>query len=145
MTTGYLATTLVLLVTALAIASGWLYGHLQWKDGHEAGRLYERNRQSERRIRANQDQGRARPPAASPAGGQPPWYTVVTPTRLVRGGIGGPSTVPIPHRHAPRLPVLLTDTGEFRQAAVAGTDLFIASMQADEENYRRSMRQEISA
>jgi hypothetical protein len=137
MTNGYWSLTLVLLTVAVAVACGWLYGHVMWKEGHEAGRLHEQNRQNTRRIREN----RARPPATSLAGGRPPWYTTVTPSRLAYGGIGGPSTLPIPSQRARRFPAAVTATGEL----VRLTDEHIARMQADEAAYRQQMRQEISA
>jgi hypothetical protein len=140
MTTGDWALALVLAVAVLALVLGWLYGHIMWKDGHEAGRQLERNRQNQRRINEN----RARPPATSLAGGRPPWYTVVTPTRLVRGGIGGPSTLPIPSQRASRFPAAITTTGALR-ALTDDTDEYIRKMKTDNEAYLLGLRQEISA
>jgi hypothetical protein len=62
----------------------------------------------------------------------------------MHGGIGGPATIPMAHRHAPARPVTLTGTGEFRAAVRAGTDLYIDHMQADEETWRRTHRLELT-
>jgi hypothetical protein len=125
MTNGDLALALVLLTVAVALAGGWLYGHIMWKDGHEAGRLYERNRRNERRLLE-----RAAPPPAIPAQFRhqdAPWYVSVTASRVAYGGTAGPGTVPIRH--------LLTDTGSFR----ADTDQYIGRMQAEEAAYRQAL------
>jgi hypothetical protein len=159
MSTGYWALALVLSVVVLAIALGLLAWKIAYADGHEAGRQYERNRANQRRLREN----RERLAATSPAAGHPPWYVTVTASRIAYGGIsgpalarggynpyghpqaGGPATVPLVHRHAPSRPAVLTNTGEFRAAVVAGTDIFISDMQASEEAHRHQLRQELTA
>lgn len=141
LTTGDWAFILIVTVIALVGVVCYFGGHMAYKDGWEAGRQYEQGRQNERRLR---DAARIRAARTVPRPA-PPWYTVVTASRVTYGGISGPSTIPIPHRHAPSRPVTLTRTGEFRSAAIAGTDLYIDQMRASEENYRHTLRQEISA
>jgi hypothetical protein len=129
MITAYLAVIAITLLCAAACGICW---RIAYADGWEAGRQHERNRRNERSIRANRAQAA---PAVPPQfrHQDAPWFTTVIPTRLLQGGIGGPSTVPIAH--------LRTDTGSFR----AATDVFVGQMQADEEAYRQQLRQEIGA
>jgi len=129
MTLAYAAVAAIALLCAAACAICW---KVAYADGHEAGRLYERNRFHMRQVRANRAQSAPAVPAQFRHRGEP-WYTVVTPARVMHGGIGGPSTVPIAH--------LRTDTGSFR----AATDQFIAALEADGEEYRRGLGQEINA
>jgi hypothetical protein len=123
-----IAVVAITLLCALACGICW---RIAYADGWEAGRQHERNRRNERRIRANRAQFPAVPPQFRRQ--DAPWFTTVIPSRLVQGGIGGPSTVPIAH--------MRTATGSFR----AATDEFVGQMQADEEAYRRQLRQEINA
>ncbi len=141
MTTGDWAFILIVLITVLCAMVCALAWKIAYADGHEAGRMYERNRQNQRRIREN----RARKTTAVPAlvsGQQPPWYTTVT-ARSVRTehilSMPAPLTAPIAHPGAGRPRHVLTSTGEFQAVATASTDLFIAQMRADEEDYRKAL------
>jgi hypothetical protein len=137
MTANDYAVTAVALITVLAALAAWIGIRVHGKDMYEAGRQYEANRNNERRLR---DAAKARAGRASPRPA-PPWYAVVTPSRSVHGGIAGPATMPIPSQRARRFPAAITTTSEL----VRLTDEHIARMRADEEAYRRSLRQEISA
>jgi hypothetical protein len=141
MTAGDWAFILIVLITLLCAMVCALAWKLAYADGHEAGRQYERNRQNTRRIRENRTRGL---PATSLVG-RPPWDGAITVRREVRTQhmmmLPAPVTQPIAHPHAPAPRALLTDTGSF----AVSTERFIADMRADEEAYRRQMRQEIGA
>jgi hypothetical protein len=127
----------VALIAVLAALAAWIGIRVHGRDMYEAGRQYEAGRNNERRLK---EAAKARADRASPRPA-PPWYTVVTPSRSVHGGIGGPSTIPIPSQRGNRFPAAITTTSEL----VRLTDEHIARMQADEDAYRQQMRQEISA
>lgn len=140
MTTGDWAFILIFLIMVLASAVCWIVHRISYADGWNECLQHQQNRRNERRIR-----DRARPPTTSLVGGRPPWESVVSVRREVSTQhmmmLPAPVTEPIAHPHAPAPRALLTDTGSF----AVSTERFIADMQADEEAYRRQMRQEIGA
>lgn len=137
MTTGDWAFLLLLLVIVLCTLVCALAWKMAYADGHEAGRLYERNRQNMRRIRQN----RARDETTLLAAGRPPWETRVT--RQVRTeamlSMPVPLTAPIAHVGAGRNPHVLTADGQFYAVAKVTTDRYIEQMHQAEEDYRKAL------
>lgn len=137
MTTGDWAFILLLLVILLCTLVCALAWKMAYADGHEAGRLYERNRQNMRRIRANRAGPRQ---TATMLVGRAPWEA---PARTVRTEsmlmLPAPVTAPIAHAGAGRYPHLLTADGEFHAVAKVTTDRYIEEMRRTEEIYRREL------
>jgi len=120
MTLGDWAFALVMILAALCATVCWIVHHVGWKDGHEAGRLYERNRFNMNRLdRAERQIWEPRTEIDDE------WIDQLNAAweeRLANTG---------------ELAILTgaTDTGAFR----AVTDDFIAEMAASEEEYRRGL------
>lgn len=134
MTAGDWMFALLVTVAVVATLVCWLFAHFCYKDGWEAGRQYERNRASERRIR---DRERL---AAAPRRTEP-WIMMTAPKHLDQRASLSPAAVPVPRLTAsPRAStVLLTSTGEHRAVLAAGTDMYIDQMRAEEDAYRREL------
>lgn len=135
MTLGDWALLFVAVTVACAGVATWLAYHIGFRDGHESGRIYERNRHSTRALQAARKPTMLVQPAV-PAqwqvyhpGRHAPFQPRVTVTRDTIAFAGGPATVPISHR---------TDSGEIR-ALAAGTDRWIEDMRRDENAYRRQL------
>jgi hypothetical protein len=124
-----------IIVTVIACAGCCL---VMWKlayaDGYHAGKAAEQSRQAERRLR---DAARARAAREtlprSPV--REPWYVVIE-KRTMR--------IPVPPGPA-RYGSLITDTGEFRAVAKAGTDLYIEDMQREGNAYRAKITEQLRA
>lgn len=124
MTPGDWAFALVVFLAALCTTVCWVVHHVGWKDGHEAGRLYERNRFNLRRL------DHAHEEIWGPAGEVPDfdgWLDELAAAGAERLASTG------------ELALLTgTDTGAFR-AITDGTDAFIAQMAAEEDAYRKGL------
>ena len=124
MTTGDWAFFLLTITVSACAVVCWIAWHVAYTDGYNDGRDYERGRRAERRIRDNRRQA-----AGARSVGVPPWYHIVEPRR----------TAAPPPGPAQWHTMLLSDTGEFRALAAAGTDRYIGRMQAEEESYRQAL------
>jgi len=126
----------IFIITTITAASGICL--ITWKlayiDGYHAGKNAEQARQAQRRLR---DAARARAARETlpRSPGREPWYVVIEKKTLA---------LPVPP-HPARYGSLLTDTGEFRAVAKAGTDLYIDQLQRDGEAHRARIRQELRA
>jgi hypothetical protein len=129
---------LIFIITTLLAAAAVciITWKLAYADGYHAGKAAEHARQAHRRIRENRA-ARARETLPLPPGPVPaPWPYMVIEKRTL--------ALPVPP-HPARWGSLLTDTGEFRAIAKAGTDLYIDQLQAEGEAHRARIRQELTA
>jgi len=141
-TTDDLAFIFIIVITCLAAIACWIVNRVSYADGWNDCLMQQANRRNERQITLNRAAGR--PPAASPAGGHPPWAdpwaASVTAVRVAHGGACGPSTIPI-SRPRLMLPASVTTTGELERL----TDEYIERVRAEEDVFRCQMREKIHA
>ena len=129
--------SLIFVITTIMAAAAvcLITWKLAYSDGYHDGKNAEQCRQAQRRLNAAARARDAGRPLPRPSG--QPWYVVIE-----------KRTVPLVHgpiRPAAYRQALLTDTGEFRAIAKAGTDLYIEDMQREGSAYRAKITEELRA